>query len=218
MFEGSNKGISRMFQGSWVFHGRLRGWFKGGSRVSKRSSKDFLREFHGSFKYVLRQFQGCLKKVPSVSQGIFKGLNFSWCMALIAATWAEGGFVYKSMSSSTKEWRIKTSLVCVFHVWTVNYFCSHDWFKAAWYLCERHKIKNTSAYIIQGVPKRIGLGFCLISRLQSIGFSNCFFLLETEIHTQILNAKPFLCDIKGLRYLQNKMWFWNRSIHIHIVS
>ena len=42
-----------------------------------------------------------------------------------------------------------------------------------------------------------------------------FFLLKTEIHTQILNTKPFLCDFWGLRYLQNKMrfffrWFWSK--------
>ena len=37
--------------------------------------------------------------------------------------------------------------------------------------------------ILQGVPKKIRLGFCLISRQPSTGFSNRFFLLKTEIHT-----------------------------------
>ena len=68
---------------------------------------------------------------------------------------------------------------------------------------------------VQGVPKKIRLGFCLISWQPSIGFSNHFFLLKTEIHTQILNTKPFLCDIKRPKYLQNKMgflirWFWSK--------
>ena len=54
-----------------------------------------------------------------------------------------------------------------------------------------------------------------ISLQPNIGFSNCFFLLKTEIHTQILNTKPFLCEFLGLRYLQNIMgflirWFWSK--------
>ena len=44
-----------------------------------------------------------------------------------------------------------------------------------------------------------------ISRQPSFGFSNPFFLLKTEINMQILNAKPFLCDLRGPGYLQNKM-------------
>ena len=50
---------------------------------------------------------------------------------------------------------------------------------------------------IQGVPKKMRLGVCLISQQRSIGFLNHFFLLKTEIHMQILNTKPFLCDIRG---------------------
>ena len=60
---------------------------------------------------------------------------------------------------------------------------------------------------LQGVPKRIRLGFCLISQQPCIGFSNCFYFLKTEIHKQILNTKLFLFDIWVLRYLQNKMRF-----------
>ena len=51
----------------------------------------------------------------------------------------------------------------------------------------------------------------IISRQPGIRISNCFFLLKTEIHMQILNTKPFLCDIRGPRYLQNKMRFWNSN-------
>ena len=32
---------------------------------------------------------------------------------------------------------------------------------------------------------------------------------------QILNTEPILCDFRGLRYLQNKMGFRNRQVHIH---
>ena len=32
---------------------------------------------------------------------------------------------------------------------------------------------------------------------------------------KILNTEPFLCDIRGLRYLQNKIGFRNRQVHIH---
>ena len=59
------------------------------------------------------------------------------------------------------------------------------------------------------------LGFCFISQQPSIGFSNYFFLLETEIHTQILNTKPFLYDFMGMRYLQNKMRFLTQVIVIN---
>ena len=45
-----------------------------------------------------------------------------------------------------------------------------------------------------------------------------FFLLKTEINTQILNTKPFMCDIRGPRYSQYKIWFSNRSINFHSVS
>ena len=47
-------------------------------------------------------------------------------------------------------------------------------------------------------------------------FQNFFFLLKTEINLQILNTKSFLCDFRGLRYLQNKMGFRNTQVHIHI--
>ena len=43
------------------------------------------------------------------------------------------------------------------------------------------------------------------------------FLLKSEIYMQILNTKPFLCDPRGPRDEENKMRFWNRSIHIHAV-
>ena len=46
MFQGSVKGVSR----------KIEGRFKVGLRVSKRSSKDLLREFHDSFNDVLRKF------------------------------------------------------------------------------------------------------------------------------------------------------------------
>ena len=34
-----------------------------------------------------------------------------------------------------------------------------------------------------------------------------FFLLKTEIHTQILNTEPFIYKFRGLRYLRNKIGF-----------
>ena len=40
-----------------------------------------------------------------------------------------------------------------------------------------------------------------------LGITNCFFLLKTEIHTQILHTEPFLCNFMGPRYQQNKMGF-----------
>ena len=45
--------------------------------------------------------------------------------------------------------------------------------------------------------------------------SESFFLLKTEIQMQFLNTEPFLCDIRGLRYLQNKIGFRNNQAHIH---
>ena len=61
------------------------------------------------------------------------------------------------------------------------------------------------------------LTFCIFQISQELrnGFLNRFFLLKTEIHVKILNTEPFLCDIRGLRYLQNKIGFRNRQVHIH---
>ena len=61
--------------------------------------------------------------------------------------------------------------------------------------------------VTTGRLKKMSHLVLLISWQPSIGFSNCFFLLKNEIHTKILNTKPFLCDIKGPRNLQNKKWF-----------
>ena len=47
--------------------------------------------------------------------------------------------------------------------------------------------------------------FCKYSRQPSIRFLNYFFLLKTEIHTQILNTTPFLCNFRELRNMQNKI-------------
>ena len=58
---------------------------------------------------------------------------------------------------------------------------------------------------IQGVPKKIRQGFCLISRQPSIGFSNRFFLLKTDIHTQILNTNHF-CAILAGRDIYKTKW------------
>ena len=67
----------------------------------------------------------------------------------------------------------------------------------------QEKSRSLFSFILQGV--------FFISQQPNIWFSNRFFLLKTEIHTQILNTKPFLCDFLGLRYLQNKMrWFWSK--------
>ena len=60
---------------------------------------------------------------------------------------------------------------------------------------------------IQGVPKKMRLGFCFISQQPSIGFSNRFLLLKNEIHTQIFNTNLFLYNFMGLRYFWNKMRF-----------
>ena len=55
---------------------------------------------------------------------------------------------------------------------------------------------------------KMRLGFCLISRQSNIGYSNRFFLLKTEIHTQILITEPFFCNFGGLRHLRNKIGIW----------
>ena len=37
------------------------------------------------------------------------------------------------------------------------------------------------------------------------GFTNISYLLKTEIHTRTLNREPFLCNFRGLTFLQSKM-------------
>ena len=122
--EESFKGISRILKAVLrVFQGRLRGVprdlqgrFKWGSRVSKRSSKNFLLE-------CLWQFLGCLKIVSSVFlkkfkqsfksfQECFNGdlfLHFCCCMDLIAATRAEGGLV--SIQANIKSHPIQCVII-----------------------------------------------------------------------------------------------------------
>ena len=57
---------------------------------------------------------------------------------------------------------------------------------------------------IQGVPKRIRLGFCLLSRQPGVTFLNCCFLLKTEIHTQILNPNHFFAILGGRDICETK--------------
>ena len=67
--------------------------------------------------------------------------------------------------------------------------------------------------ISTGCIKKMSHLVCLISRQPSIWFSNSFFLMKNQIHTQILNTKPSLCLFGGLSYLLNEVgflirWFW----------
>ena len=64
---------------------------------------------------------------------------------------------------------------------------------------------HNPSYVPTGcLKKNVPVFILQIFRKPSIGFSNCFFLLETEIHTQILNTKPFLCNIRGPRFYKTK--------------
>ena len=58
--------------------------------------------------------------------------------------------------------------------------------------------------ILQGVPKRIRLFFSEYLGNQMSGFQIIFCLLKTEIHTDIFNTEPFLCDWRGPGYLKKK--------------
>ena len=53
-------------------------------------------------------------------------------------------------------------------------------------------IKSWQSY--WGAQNETDCFFFWISRQPNIQFSNRLFLLKTEIHTDILNTKPFLCD------------------------
>ena len=54
---------------------------------------------------------------------------------------------------------------------------------------------------------------CWISPQWRNRFPNCFLCLKTEIHIKTLNTEPSLCKFRGLRYLQNKMWFQDKQVH-----
>ena len=99
----------------------------------------------------------------------------------------------------------------------ILYLISDTWFPI---LDIWHLISDTW-YMIQGVSKK-SPEFSCITRIAITwwacnGFTSRFFLLKAEIHTQILNTEPFLSYIRGLRYLQNKTWFWGRQMYIHLV-
>ena len=71
-------------------------------------------------------------------------------------------------------------------------------------------------YNIQGVPKKNSqFMFCLIYQESKNKITNRFFPLKIEIHAQILNTEPFLCDLRGLRYKQNKIGFLRKVIVIN---
>ena len=55
-------------------------------------------------------------------------------------------------------------------------------------------------------------------RQPSFGFLNNFPPPENWDPYAYFECKNNLCNISGPRYLRNKMHFWNRLIHIHIVS
>ena len=61
------------------------------------------------------------------------------------------------------------------------------------------------AFYYRVSQKKLTFCICSISKEPRFRFLNHFFLLKTDIH--ILNMEPFLCDIRGLRYIQNKIWF-----------
>ena len=63
--------------------------------------------------------------------------------------------------------------------------------------------------------KNVRMFVCWISPKPINRFLNRFFLLKTEIHMKISNTEPIFCYFMGLRYLQNKMRFRNRQVHIH---
>ena len=80
----------------------------------------------------------------------------------------------------------------------------------------KNLMKTWITWITTGRLKKTAQMFvCLISPEPMSRFLNRFFLLKTEIHMKILNTEPILCDFRGLRYLQNKMEFWNRQVHIN---
>ena len=88
-------------------------------------------------------------------------------------------------------YRGKCSTLCLllYHLWCV-------------------KLNLVLALHSTGRPKKnYYFTFCLIFQTPNNKTTNRFFFLKTEIHTQILNTKPFLYDIRGLRCLRYKMGF-----------
>ena len=93
-------GVDKCFMGvSWMFQGwfkhvlkKLQGYFKS---AWKESFKCVPRKFPKCPKQVSRLFQGNFNNVSKVFQSSFKGVlrKFCCCIALIAATRAEGGLV-----------------------------------------------------------------------------------------------------------------------------
>ena len=83
MFQGSFKGLKRSFK---VVSRKFRGCFM---KVSRRWK---FQGFFMIFKGVPGVFQRCFKKVSRKLSGCFK--KVSCCMALIAASRAEGGLVF----------------------------------------------------------------------------------------------------------------------------
>ena len=87
--------------------------------------------------------------------------------------------------------------------WHIEQCCkSRTWH---WTLVLTSSHHDLQSIYLQGVPKKMRLGFCLISQQPNIRFSNRFFLLKTEIHTLVLNTQTFLSNVWEPRYLKNKI-------------
>ena len=74
------------------------------------------------------------------------------------------------------------------------------------YACEQY----VCGYL-QGVSKKTQEFSCITRIIVTCELFhriiNRFFLLKTEVHTQILNTELFLCNFRASRYQQNKMGF-----------
>ena len=79
-----------------------------------------------------------------------------------------------------------------------------------------YDIRQEYLIMVQGVSKKTPefsfITIIVITCKPCNGFTNCFFLLKTEIHGQILHTEPFLCYIRKEGYLKNKMRFGSKQI------
>ena len=102
-----------------------------------------------------------------------------------------------------------TTAVSLWSAWLLSTSCS--WTIFSWWCTLGWSTPSLSWLDVldsTGCPKKnYHFTFCLIFQEPNNKITNSFFLLKTEIHTHILNTKPFLYDSRGLRCLRYKMGF-----------
>ena len=178
-----------------------------------------LRESEGiSYQTPILEIRKCTEnpKRPQKLAPIFPNLTFQSKFERKLFFWTQKFLDPKNFSSKIFGWSL-TGTVNLYKICTcISYKVS-----MSIYITQRMDVFCIKFLVfkspyLQGVSKKTPefsfITIIVITCKPCNGFTNCFFLLKTEIHAQILHTEPFLCNIRKQGYLKNKMRFRSRQI------